>query len=442
MKHAIKEKATKVILQLARWNNDTKEYGQMYSMAWTLLVIVGLWSSFNAGKADFSVLYGNHYNLHQNTAAAQLYAFSIALFIQCLIIIPGGVIAKIIIHKLHIERRHIFQLIYLSPILLFGMGWSTHLSLNMDQAVRAETKDDYQEQLNKLEQKLSQKDSAVLEIEAAQFRQFKNDSTLLAKAYRSDYLAKKSEIHAEVDRLEKEAQRLEKVKAGWAKAIARKYRNQSIPALHNEYDKYYSNNQKNFLAELSNLNAKYDTLYAGDIQREKIVYDTIQAKQFSFLASMEQDIIYTTRKRKGLSIMYNLLAVLIVFGAHEVYKNINHDNPTQYTPSTQIPLGTQTSSHIVHLAQPVTQGTHSQPGSTATHTPSTQVADIQKLKNYITGTYYPRSFLKSQIGDLGSSKQMYADRNREKVIKMVNELEQYGIRTEIDFTNYSTVKFS
>ena len=78
VENQIKKQATQAIKWLAADNDDTHNYSEMYGLVWILLMLIGLYASWRAAAADFSVLYGNHFNIHHLPKKAWWYAFSIA----------------------------------------------------------------------------------------------------------------------------------------------------------------------------------------------------------------------------------------------------------------------------------------------------------------------------------------------------------------------------
>ncbi len=452
-KNLLKHHSARLIKQLAAWNNDVRQFAEMYGTVWILLAILGIWSSYRAGRADFSVLYGNHYNLHHSPAAAWWYGMGVALFIQCLILIPSGVIAKNIVHKLYTERKHRRQLWYLLPILIAGLSWSTYLSLNMDQAVRAEVSDDYQGVINLYKLQLTQKDSTFRNLGRQETTDYQKDSSRVANYY---YQARKQALRnhqTTIDSLEARAEFLDiyyqRTGEDWAQAVAKRIRTTTIPEARRAYNRRLAAIDAQRTRTLLSYSERTDSIYQAEKNRQDSSYAFLETKMQQTINQMERDIDKNTRKRRAMSIMFNLLSLLILFGTQEVYKHINTDaNPPAHIPHSAAHTGGAGTWHTVPLktpARPATQNTQADHKSAeASYTPTrTEIvhADVNKLKQYINSTYYPRCFPKGPDNPRGSATPRGCDSNRSKVQLMVHELEQYGIRTHINYDAFETPQY-
>lgn len=466
----IKKGATTAIQWFAADNNDTHNYSEMYGLVWVLLMIIGLYASWRAGAADFSVLYGNHFNIHHDHNKAWWYALSIAAFIQLLILVPAGVVAKILVNGLQTKpksksgtdtsAKHTVQLLYLAPILLCGFLWSGKLSLNMDQAVRAESRGEYQSIWDHYNLVQHRKDSIDAKLRNDRDSEFKRDSLLSAQNAKSKWLAISAQWDRKIDSLKNRRKYLLDLYNGpksapWMKGEANNIKKNKIP-----------NATQGKKEALSSLDASHSsTLLAQRVERtelyraNKIGQDTTHQKIAGEIQKqldlLNADVQVNSQKRMMLSIIFNCISLIIVFGLHEVYKRINQENKAQSPPpSTLAGSQLQTVSHTEppNLRTLVTQDPDKADwyfeqlekqrellAPTKTETVLIR-EDINRLQLDIR-TYYKRCFPKSKTWPLGSAKPKTCLRNKARVEAMQERLSDYGVTTHLSFERPIEVQF-
>ena len=347
-KNLVKELAEQFINWMANDNNDTKNYAKMYGLVWSLLFIIGLWSSYNAAHADFSVLYGHYFNTTNNHSSSWWNALFIASFIQATILIPAGVILKILVNNLQKEagekgEKHIIQLCYLTPILLFGLVWSTRLSLNMDQAARAESYDNYKALLKQYDENTYKRDSVLLEINNQKTTSVNDNEKLLMEKFREDSLFQVQLYNSKKDSLTRRRnyliKRHKETGSNWMIASANKIKSQKIPQLRNIRDVNIRQAKSQMTTTLLDSKLAIENSFKTEASTQDSIYSFTESKLEGFITTFEQDLKKNARKRKLMRIMFNLLADYRKFTSESTKENPVHLSP----PIRLIPvLRTQT----------------------------------------------------------------------------------------------------
>ena len=464
----LKKYAERFIKWLADENNDIAHYAKMYGLPWVMLTIIMLWSSWNAGNADYSVLYANDFNINFDEEKAESYAFWRALFIQLLILVPGSVIAKIFINGLQKQKKHKFQLWYLIPIALSGFCWSLHLSLQMGDAARAEShaeKKALEAQANTERQK---NNNQTAKLDREQEATYISDSTIIATAYRYKYNQQKSIYRAKRDSLIKRSAYLEGLyytpkSKGWMIAQARKINNTQIPNL-----------KKQHPIDLENINAaKTDSIYRrkqqiiADINIKKLAanndFIAINSTNQKAINTLESDTVKNGKTRMLLSVFFNLISLIITFGQQEVYKQINKELAAQKPVGKPVgraptePVDTDLLIPVGDTTKPVDRTVGKPVESERTLAPQEflpppqiypqkkmqpvdkeyflWVRDTARLKKNIS-TSYARCFLKSVSGEKGSARQKTVDDNKNRQEDWISDLRAFGIGVHINFEEF------
>ncbi|MEM1124219.1 MAG: hypothetical protein AAGJ18_27525 [Bacteroidota bacterium] len=323
----VKVVSEKIVRWFAKENDDIDNFPKLYSTVTILLLLVMCWSSYNAAQADFSVLFGNHYNIHQNDNNAWWYAFIRAAYIQSLILIPTGVIAKLILHGKFWKKEHRWLFSFLLIVAIFGFHWSYELSMEMKQAARAESQTEVDQKKADLSTTLSTKQLAVTELDQKALQTFLSDSTFIAKAFRrkislttADYRRKRDSLVRRAATLYAQYQR-DGVK--WKIGQTRKINNDALPQLKSNYQ--YSIRQINSILSDSLLAIRGNIFQDHERKKElaAMEFDGILKGKESDLKTLEKDIEYNATTRTYKSIMYNVISAIILFFGMEVYKRIN-----------------------------------------------------------------------------------------------------------------------
>jgi|GEM_PF-5606888 len=470
VENQIKKQATQAIKWLAADNDDTHNYSEMYGLVWILLMLIGLYASWRAAAADFSVLYGNHFNIHHLPKKAWWYAFSIATFIQLLILVPAGVVAKILVNGLQgklksntatdTSQKHLVQLAYLTPILLIGFLWSGKLSLNMDQAVRSESRGEYETLWLNYETVQQRKDSIDTQLRNDRDQEFQKDSLLAAKELYTKRQALSSQWDRKIDSLKNRRSYLLDLYNGprsapWMKGEAKNIKRNKIPHAMQGKEEALSRLEATHSSTLLAQRTETTTLYKANQLGQDTTHNKITGEIQKQLDLLNADIKMNSQKRMMLSIIFNCISLIIVFGLHEVYKRINQEKKAQSPPpNTYQGKQLQPVSHTEppNLRTLVTQ----EPDKAAwyfeqlenqrellapTKTETVLVKqDINRLQLDIR-TYYKRCFPKSPAWPLGSAKPTTCLKNQARVEAMIERLSSYGVTTQLSFERPIEVQF-
>ncbi len=470
VENQLKKQATHAIKWLAADNNDTHNYSEMYGLVWILLMMIGLYASWRAGAADFSVLYGNHFNIHHHSRSAWWYALSIASFIQLLILIPAGVVAKILVNGLQSKsksisgtdssQKHLIQLGYLSPILLAGFVWSSILSFNMDQAVRSESMGEYQTLWNNYETVQLRKDSIDTQLRNERDEEFHKDSLLAAQELHTKRLAISSKWDRKIDSLRNRRTYLLSLYKGprsapWMQGEANNIRRNKVPNAIQGKKEALSNLEATHSTTLLTQRTETITLYKANQLGRDTTHNKITGEIQKQIDLLNADVAVNSKKRRALSIIFNCVSLIIVFGLHEVYKRINQEKKSQSPPPNTyqgLPLQPVSHTEPPNLRTLVTQDPQQAEwyfeqlekqrellAPTKTETVLVK-QDINRLQLDVR-TYYKRCFQKSKSWPFGSAKPKTQLKNRARVEAMMEQLSNYGVTTQLSFERPIEVQF-
>ncbi|NET37515.1 MAG: hypothetical protein F6K19_36740 [Cyanothece sp. SIO1E1] len=433
-------------------------------------MLIGLYASWRAGAADFSVLYGNHFNIHQQANPAWWYAASIAIFIQLLILVPAGVVAKILVNGLQqkpkstnatdTSRKHLIQLGYLTPILLTGFLWSGKLSLNMDQAVRSESKGEYAALWLNYETVQQRKDSIDAQLRNDRNQEFQKDSLLAANELQTQRMAIASQWDRKIDSLKnRRTYLLELYKsprsAPWMQGEANNIKRNKLPNARQGKEAALSQLAAQHTSTLLAQRTETTTLYKANQLGQDTTHNQITGEIQKQLDLLNADIRMNSQKRMMLSIIFNCISLIIVFGLHEVYKRINQEKkalsppPHSYAASTLQPVNYTEPPNLRTLvtqepdkAEWYFEQLEKQRALLApTKTETVLVKqDINRLQLDIR-TYYKRCFPKSKTWPLGSAKSTTCLKNKARVEAMIERLSSYGVTTQLSFERPIEVQF-
>lgn len=341
--------ASEVMRKLAKLNDNADDYARMYARPWILLILFGIGCSYFAAKADYSVLFADKMNLTKDSTKAYWYALGICIAIQAAIWICGGVIGQIIVNKLWRSegngklqslqdkirkgwnRAHVIQLLILLPILVSALGFSFHLSMNMEDAARAESSNNYEKELGSLTLMFQKQDSLKTRIDEKTQAQYSSDSSNIADQYNSNREFVKAEFTQLRDSLKRRAKYLERSyynsanPAKWMINEAANIKKQYLPTLSDKEASKIAQIVKEEKSALSEKLALIDIEKSFENGKIDSIYNVLQNKQKSIITTMEGDIKKSGQRRKFSSIAFGILALLISMGQFEVFKRISAD---------------------------------------------------------------------------------------------------------------------
>lgn len=463
--------AEKFICWWAKENNNTDKFASMYGLPWAMLMLVGLWASYNSAECDYSVLYGYHYATTNDPDASHVFALLRAAFIQACILVPVGVLGKILVNKLffissesddptlsdkrfaNLNRKHIIQIGFLVPVLVFGLSWNIKLSLDMKTAVRAKADTEIKSKISGYESHVQQVDSLTQNNVQRNQSVFALDSAAVVAQYRAAIDAKTTKLRSEIDEMQRSRNSVlrniherSESEIAYAKNILYSY----IPARKAKIERIEKQQRLLMQNDIYKLRKNAATLLSADNRKLTAKSDYLDSLKRSEIVLIEENLRKTARNETANSILYSLLAILVTIGLQEVYKRINaqlkaqdDDGKTAATSGKKAqkkPVRATVAASMPKSTAPIVSQEFPIDAAQAESDDPAQIKVIEsryhKLRHDIL-TYYPRCHPKTRRNPKGSSRESTQINNREKVAAWCDELRSYGYGVTINFDNYT-----